>query len=76
MMTTPTRIPQGTPVTLESIAKRYGNRTVLDNLQLRISAGQFVAVVGRSGCGKVPCCVCWPGWKTPAAAHCSAAARR
>ncbi|MFC0227912.1 aliphatic sulfonates ABC transporter ATP-binding protein [Serratia aquatilis] len=49
-MTVPTRLPQGTPITLESIAKRYGQRTVLDNLELRITAGQFVAVVG--GCGK------------------------
>lgn len=57
-MTTLTHIPQGTPITLESIGKRYGNRTVLDNLQLRITAGQFVAVVGRSGCGKVRCYVC------------------
>lgn len=51
-MTTPTRIVQGTPITLEAISKGYGNRTVLNDLQLRITAGQFVAVVGRSGCGK------------------------
>ena len=51
-MTLPARLAQGTPVTLESIGKGYGNRTVLDNIQLHISAGQFVAVVGHSGCGK------------------------
>ncbi len=48
----------------------YGNRTVLDNLQLRITAGQFVAVVGRSGCGKVRCYVCSRGWKRPVTEHC------
>ncbi|VTR38895.1 Aliphatic sulfonates import ATP-binding protein SsuB [Serratia fonticola] len=69
-MTAPTRIPQGTPITLEAIAKRYGNRTVLDDLQLRITAGQFVAVVGRSGCGKAPYCACSQGWKRPTAGHC------
>ena len=75
-MTLPARLAQGTPVTLESIGKGYGNRTVLDNIQLHISAGQFVAVVGRSGCGKAPCCACWPAWNRPAAACCSAATRR
>jgi len=51
-MSEPTRIPQGTPVTLAGIVKNYGNRTVLKDINLRISPGQFVAVVGRSGCGK------------------------
>ncbi|MBF6635692.1 aliphatic sulfonates ABC transporter ATP-binding protein [Rouxiella silvae] len=51
-MSEPTRIPQGTPVTLAGIVKNYGNRAVLKDINLRISPGQFVAVVGRSGCGK------------------------
>ena len=78
-MTLPARLAQGTPVTLESIGKGYGNRTVLDNIQLHISAGQFVAVVGRSGCGKAPCCACWPartGQQRRAAQRQRAACRR
>ncbi|MEG3134146.1 aliphatic sulfonates ABC transporter ATP-binding protein [Rouxiella sp. T17] len=51
-MSEPTRIPQGTPVTLANIVKKYGARTVLKDINLRIAPGQFVAVVGRSGCGK------------------------
>lgn len=51
-MSAPARIPQGTPVTLSGITKKYGKRTVLNDISLRITPGQFVAVVGRSGCGK------------------------
>ena len=51
-MNAPARIPQGTPVTLSGITKKYGTRTVLNDINLRIPPGQFVAVVGRSGCGK------------------------
>ncbi len=75
-MTLPARLAQGTPVTLESIGKGYGNRTVLDNIQLHISAGQFVAVVGRSGCGKSTLLRLLAGSNRPAAACCSAATRR
>jgi putative spermidine/putrescine transport system ATP-binding protein len=34
------------------ITKRYGNKTVLDNLQLDIRKGEFVTFLGPSGCGK------------------------
>ena len=39
-------------VSLDSVAKRYGERTVLDDFNLKIERGSFVAIVGRSGCGK------------------------
>ena len=42
----------GVRLQLQSLTKRYGDRTVLHNTQLSIEPGQFVAIVGRSGCGK------------------------
>jgi len=46
------RLNQGTPLLLNGIIKRYGDNTILNGLDLHIPAGQFVAVVGRSGGGK------------------------
>ncbi|WP_336997573.1 aliphatic sulfonates ABC transporter ATP-binding protein [Leclercia sp. M50] len=43
------RLNQGTPLLLNGVTKRYGENTILNELELHIPAGQFVAVVGRSG---------------------------
>ncbi|MGK8935232.1 aliphatic sulfonates ABC transporter ATP-binding protein [Pluralibacter gergoviae] len=46
------RLNPGIPLLLNAVGKRYGNNVVLNDLDLHIPAGQFVAVVGRSGGGK------------------------
>ncbi|WP_297207479.1 aliphatic sulfonates ABC transporter ATP-binding protein [uncultured Pluralibacter sp.] len=46
------RLNPGIPLLLNGISKQYGNNVVLNQLDLHIPAGQFVAVVGRSGGGK------------------------
>jgi sulfonate transport system ATP-binding protein len=43
---------EGTPLALNGVIKRFGTRAVLRGIDLAIEAGQFVAVVGRSGGGK------------------------
>jgi sulfonate transport system ATP-binding protein len=42
----------GLPLVVHDLGKRFGQRIVLDSINLHIPAGQSVAIVGRSGCGK------------------------
>lgn len=41
-----------TRVTVENVWKVYGDQTVLENINLEIEPGSFIALVGPSGCGK------------------------
>lgn len=42
----------GADVKIMGLTKAYGHKTVLQNLDLEIAPGEFVAIVGRSGGGK------------------------
>lgn len=48
----PARRWPGAPIRLAAVTKSFGARPVLRHLDLEIAAGQFLAVVGRSGGGK------------------------
>ncbi len=39
-------------IELRNVSKRFGNTTVLENLNLTIADGQFTVLIGASGCGK------------------------
>jgi sulfonate transport system ATP-binding protein len=39
-------------LSLRGLSKRFGEREVLQELSLEVPAGSFLAVIGRSGCGK------------------------
>ena len=47
-----TRVSGGLEVTLTNVCKAFGERQVLEALDLAVPTGQFLAVVGRSGGGK------------------------
>lgn len=49
-----TTLPEGKAlaVSVRHLVRRFGSRTVLDDIDLDISKGEFVALLGRSGSGK------------------------
>ena len=38
-------------LTLRGLVKRYGTQTVLPGLDLTVEPGEFLALLGPSGCG-------------------------
>src|SRR5215510_1598172 len=50
---------------LVEVTKRFGQRTVVDNVSLDLAEGEFVALLGASGCGKTTTLRLIAGLETP-----------
>jgi len=59
----------GLAVTIHQLRKSFGQNQVLRGIDLHISAGEFVAVVGRSGCGKSTLLRLLLGLERPSGGH-------
>lgn len=39
-------------IRFENVSKRYGDHVILNNINFEVQTGEFVALIGTSGCGK------------------------
>ena len=54
-------------VSLESVTKRFGGFTAVDDLDLEIASGEFFTLLGPSGCGKTTTLRMMAGFEEPSA---------
>jgi energy-dependent translational throttle protein EttA len=43
-------------IEFDHVSKAYGERLLIDDLDLKIPAGSIIGVIGPNGAGKTPCC--------------------
>lgn len=54
-----------TEVEFQGVKKSFGSQSIIPSLDLKIKAGEFVALVGPSGCGKSTCLRMLAGLEEP-----------
>lgn len=52
-------------IEVEGLTKRYGTRTVVDNVDLRVEPGEIFGILGPNGAGKTTTVECIEGLWTP-----------